>query len=141
MLDIDSVMFYLATIFGGSLKIKPHEASIGSRNYGQVDSSDGICDISLIYTQAEMQRQLPGLVMNSRLLINFSQFVMLAVDKYDKYTSQQIYTPRSWANHPRYIQQQARFLQASTFLFATEFNITIDAKHLRVSFLMQIYLL
>ena len=36
MLDIDSVMFYLATIFGGSLKIKPHEASIGSRNYGQV---------------------------------------------------------------------------------------------------------
>ena len=107
MLDIDSVMFYLATIFGGSLKIKPHEASIGSRNYGQVESSDDICDISLIYTQAEMQRQLPGLVMNSRLLINFSQFVMLPVDKYDKYTSQQIYTPRfqryskHWIPRPR----------------------------------------
>ena len=117
MLDIDSVMFYLVTIFGGSLKIKPHEASIGSRNYGQVESSDDICDISLIYTQAEMQRQLPGLVMNSRLLINFSQFVMLPVDKYDKYTSQQIYTPRSRARYqPAFPPlQQARFYRHQHF--------------------------
>ena len=121
MLDIDSVMFYLATIFGGSLKIKPHEASIGSRNYGQVESSDDICDISLIYTQAEMQRQLPGLVMNSRLLINFSQFVMLPVDKYDKYTSQQIYTPRSWPSPTSQPGQQARFYRHQHFFSPLNF--------------------
>ena len=35
---------------------------------------------------------LASLVMSSRLLINFSQFVMPAVDKDDKYTSLQIHT-------------------------------------------------
>ena len=69
---------------------------------------------------------------------------MPGVDKYDKYTSQQIYTPSSRArashHHPAQVQQ-ARVLQASAFLLATKFDPTIDAKYLLVSFLMQMYLL
>ena len=80
-----------------------------------------ISEISLIYTglRQKCRGKLPRLVMSSRLLINFSQFVMLPVDKYDKYTSQQIYTPRS----------RGRYQPATlggdrpdfTFLFSAEF--------------------
>ena len=64
---------------------------------------------------------------------------MLPVDKYDKYTSQQIYTRRSRARYQPATLGEARFY--ISFLRGIFSPPTIDAKYLLVWFLMQIYLL
>ena len=79
--------FTFITIFGGSSRIDLHELSILTELCDDDDSSEVSVGVD------DDQYGSESVVMSCALLINFSQFVMLAVDKYDKYTSLQIHAP------------------------------------------------